>query len=189
MVTHEDTFSGVEIGNYDDSIELSKDLKKFVGDNIFFFCVGTDRMTGDSVAPFIGTFLKENGYENVLGTIDDPVHAVNLEEKIKEIPNDMTVLAIDACLGKSQNVGRLILKSGSLHAGAGVGKELPKVGDYHVQAIVNIDGKESSLNMSILQVTRLKVVLDMAKKITKAIELAYPLNVISFEEEITYEIK
>ncbi|PHA03016.1 spore protease YyaC [Bacillus pseudomycoides] len=183
MVAHESIFSGLEIGNYDDSIELSKDLKKFVGEKVFFFCVGTDRATGDSVAPFVGTFLKENGYENVLGTIDDPVHAVNLEEKIKEIPDGTTVLAIDACLGKSQNVGRLVLKSGSLHAGAGVGKELPKIGDYHIQAIVNIDGNDSGLNMSILQVTRLKVVLEMAKKISKAIELAYPLNVVNFEDE------
>src|SRR5690606_31826424 len=48
-------------------------------------CVGTDRSTGDSLGPFIGSVLlrqKDKGFippsVSVYGTIHEPVHALNL---------------------------------------------------------------------------------------------------------------
>src|SRR5690554_2960893 len=78
--------------------------------NIDIVCVGTDRSTGDSLGPFVGTALVEKQRNGLLpnnirvfGTINDPVHALNLEETSKKIAlsgKNRTVIAIDACLGQ-----------------------------------------------------------------------------------------
>ena len=52
---------------------------------LLFLCIGTDRSTGDSLGPLIGYKLKERRMRNakVLGTLEKPVHAMNLEEYLK----------------------------------------------------------------------------------------------------------
>ena len=54
---------------------------------VVIICIGTDRSTGDSLGPLIGTFLEEVGLQrfHLYGTLDEPVHAINLEEKLKQI--------------------------------------------------------------------------------------------------------
>ncbi|WP_182006328.1 spore protease YyaC [Priestia aryabhattai] len=177
MTTREDKFKGVTIGIYkEDNDKLIKDMKKHINGEVVFFCVGTDRSTGDSFAPYVGTMLEEKGYKNVIGTIDDPAHAVNLEEKMKQIPEGVTVIAIDASLGKQNSLGTLKLMSGALYAGAGVGKDLPPVGDYQIQGMVNVDSGNKGMNQLVLQCTRFKVVMSLAKQLVAAIEEAYPLH-------------
>lgn len=53
LAGHEKVFKGVMIGKYSegDEVQLSKDLKRHVKGEVIFFCVGTDRYTGDSLAP------------------------------------------------------------------------------------------------------------------------------------------
>lgn len=186
MAGNEKVFKGVTIGKYFNEPEkLSRDLQKYIKDDVVFFCVGTDRSTGDSFAPFVGTLLKEKGYENVIGTIDDPVHAENLDERIREIPKGKTILAIDACLGRLQSVGSLGFNSGALRPGAGVNKELTPIGDYHIQGIVNVSG---FMEFFVLQNTRLSLVLKLAKQCVAAIEESFPLHNEEFEEELLDKI-
>ena len=54
---------------------------------IVFVCIGTDRSTGDSLGPLIGTLLEEKSIHpfHVYGTLDHPIHALNLAEKLIEI--------------------------------------------------------------------------------------------------------
>lgn len=178
MVAHTDYFKGVRIGKFDAYKELASAMKKHIKvniDDVVFFCVGTDRCSGDSLAPFIGTMLIENGYNNVIGTIDEPVHALNLEEKIKLIPKEKMVIAFDASLsGNPDNMGKFIFNSGELCAGKGIGKDLKPVGDFHVVGVVN--HSFGNLNHAILANTRLSTVLSMAKEIVKAIEVSFPLE-------------
>lgn len=135
-------------------------------------CIGTDRATGDSLGPLVGYKLKNLTYEQVTlyGTLDEPVHAKNLEETLSEIVanhNDALVIAIDACLGATQNVGCLSLGEGAIKPGAGVKKELPPVGHIHITGIVNFS---SLMNMVILQNTRLSLVMKMADTIASGIK-------------------
>lgn len=130
-------------------------------------CIGTDRATGDSLGPLVGYKLKNLTYDKVTlyGTLDTPVHAKNLEETLSEIVEkhkDALVIAIDACLGATQNVGCLSLGEGAIKPGAGVKKELPPVGHMHITGIVNFS---SLMNMVILQNTRLSLVMKMADTI------------------------
>lgn len=134
-------------------------------------CIGTDRSTGDCLGPLIGTKLGPAlGPEVlVLGTLEDPVHAVNLEEVVRDlyarIPNPF-VIAVDACLGQSESVGFISLKEGPLQPGTGVNKNLPAVGDLHLIGVVNVGGFMEYL---VLQNTRLALVMQMAEVIATAL--------------------
>ena len=59
----------------------------------------------------------------IYGTLDEPVHALNLESTLNKSHSDYhhpTILAVDACLGKSKNVGSIQVGLGPIKPGAGV---------------------------------------------------------------------
>ena len=138
---------------------------------IVIVCIGTDRSTGDSLGPLIGTFLKEKDTApfHVYGTLEHPIHAVNLEEKLREIKEvhfNPFIIAIDACLGRMKSVGYIQVGTGPVKPGAGVNKDLPEVGDIHITGIVNVSG---FMEFFVLQNTRLNLVLNMAKTIANGL--------------------
>ncbi|ABR50851.1 protein of unknown function DUF1256 [Alkaliphilus metalliredigens QYMF] len=141
---------------------------------LVFLCIGTDRSTGDALGPLIGyklcRSLRHYDSVHVLGTLEDPVHAKNLKERIHwiyETYHRPFVVAIDACLGKVDRIGYMTVSNGPLKPGAGVNKELPAVGDIHITGIVNMGGYMEYL---ILQNTRLNLVMKMADTITESIK-------------------
>ncbi len=136
-------------------------------------CIGTDRSTGDALGPVIGSQIIDTipGL-HVYGTLDEPVHAANLTEKIEIITSlhqGLTIIAVDACLGKVENVGYISAKSGPLYPGTGVNKTLPCIGDLHIIGTVNVGGFMEYL---VLQNTRLSLVMNMARVISEALSLA-----------------
>ncbi|UQD53708.1 spore protease YyaC [Bacillus methanolicus] len=141
---------------------------------IVFVCIGTDRSTGDSLGPLVGTLLEEKAIApfHVYGTLEDPIHAVNLEDKLMEIKEKHVhpfIIGIDACLGRLKSVGVIQIGEGPVIPGAGVNKELPPVGDIHITGIVNVSG---FMEFFVLQNTRLNLVLKMAKTIADGISTA-----------------
>jgi len=141
------------------------------GDPIIVLGIGTDRSTGDSLGPMVGTLLTNmpNLPFAVYGTLEDPVHASNLTEKlnlIKTLHPNPIIIAIDACLGYTENVGTITLSMGALKPGAGVNKNLPAVGDINLTGIVNVGGY---MEYFVLQNTRLSIVMQMAQLIAKII--------------------
>jgi len=138
-------------------------------------CIGTDRATGDSLGPLTGwqlqTLLRGTNTE-VLGTVDNPIHAANLKEVYKTITPKLTshpLLAIDACLGHFANVGTIVFQQGPLKPGTAVKKDLPEVGDAGITGIVNVSGL---MEMQVIQNTRLSLVLKMSQIIAHSIYLA-----------------
>jgi putative sporulation protein YyaC len=178
LVAHEDVFKGSKIKGIKTREELVTAMSAIIpshltNEDVVFLCIGTDRSTGDSLAPLVGTYLQGLGYTNIKGTIDEPVHALNLQETLNNLPEDKKVIAIDACLGQFSSVGKFDMINGSIKAGSGVGKELPSAGDYSILGIVNIGG---FMEYFVLQNTRLSVVMRMAKDITSAIVEVFPLK-------------
>lgn len=139
--------------------------------DVVFVCIGTDRATGDCLGPLIGYKLIDMSYSNVhvLGTLDYPVHAKNLEEQLSALKkyNNPFVIAIDASLGKFERIGFINIKEGPLSPGSGVNKALPQVGDMHITGIVNMSG---FMEIMVLQNTRLSLVMNMANVISKGIK-------------------
>ncbi|NIK79286.1 putative sporulation protein YyaC [Paenibacillus castaneae] len=134
------------------------------GRPIVIVCVGTDRSTGDSLGPLIGTNLSKyrSPHFNLFGTLEEPVHAMNLDETLIEVNRRFHkpfVIGIDACLGQVASVGCIQVGAGPVRPGAGVNKDLPPVGDIHLTGIVNVGG---FMEYFVLQNTRLHLVMRMA---------------------------
>ena len=134
-------------------------------------CIGTDRSTGDSLGPLVGTFLEKQTLENihVYGTLDRPVHAMNLADTIAQVKTNhphAVIVAVDACLGQSRSVGYIQVGLGPIRPGAGVNKNLPEVGQVHITGIVNVSG---FMEYFVLQNTRLNIVMRMAEIISNSI--------------------
>jgi putative sporulation protein YyaC len=134
-------------------------------------CIGTDRSTGDCLGPLVGSKidLLQQDFFTVYGTLDKPVHASNLRETLHEINtffNNPFIIAVDACLGRMENVGSIQLGNGSLQPGAGVNKELPPVGQVHITGIVNVGGFMEYMG---LQNTRLNLVMRLADVIVSGL--------------------
>ena len=134
-------------------------------------CIGTDRSTGDALGPLVGESLLRLGAspDMVLGNLREPVHALNLDRVARRISNvdRPTVIAVDAALGPADEIGSIRVRRGGLRPGAGVGKQLPTVGDISVTAIVNVSGEGS--DAQVLQSTRLYVVQELAGLIAAAL--------------------
>ncbi|MDK8181236.1 spore protease YyaC [Paenibacillus sp. UMB4589-SE434] len=134
-------------------------------------CIGTDRSTGDCLGPLVGSRLtrySSNQYAT-LGTLSNPVHAMNLQDTLDQLHlqhPDSFIIAIDACLGQSSSVGHIQVQSGPVRPGAGVNKQLPPVGDMHITGIVNIGG---FMEYFVLQNTRLHLVMSMADMIADSL--------------------
>jgi putative sporulation protein YyaC len=138
---------------------------------LVFVCIGTDRATGDSLGPLVGYKINNLKRKNVFiyGNLEEPVHAKNLDEIITSIyrkHNNPLVVAIDACLGKMENIGHITVGKGPIKPGSGVNKDLDPVGDIHVTGIVNFGG---FLDFLILQNTRLSLVMKMADLVAMGI--------------------
>lgn len=142
--------------------------------DIVLVCIGTDRSTGDSLGPLIGAQLEKEKLKRmfVYGTLADPVHAVNLKDKLKEVNENHEnpyIIGIDACLGRFKNIGKITFAKGPVIPGAAMKKQLPHVGDAHVTGIVNVSGM---MEYFVLQNTRLYTVMTIANTIAEGFILA-----------------
>ncbi len=169
--------------NYQDPLvveKLSQMLAKYLlafnpdgSQPIVVVGIGTDRSTGDCLGPLVGTNLRRlpNLPFAVYGSLEDPVHASNLSDKLALIksqhPNPL-LIAVDACLGQTESVGSITLATGPLKPGAGVNKKLPAIGNIHFTGIVNVGGY---MEYFVLQNTRLSIVMRMAQRISRIIYL------------------
>ncbi|NLM39305.1 MAG: spore protease YyaC [Firmicutes bacterium] len=148
-----------------------------LSDSVTIVCVGTDRSTGDCLGPLVGTqLMKEKARGRlasnvtIYGTLDEPVHALNLSDYARRLVGrehrSSTIIALDACLGRSKSIGYISVKQGPLQPGTGVNKQLPSVGDYHIIGIVNVSG---FMEHVVLQNTRLSLVMRMAEVISRSL--------------------
>lgn len=105
----------------------------------------------------------------VYGTLERPVHAMNLEQYrafvMKKFPRRV-VVAVDASVGNLEHVGYVTLGKGSLKPGLGVSKDLCEVGDIFITGIV---GGCTSFDPVMLQSVRLAMVMRMADCICDSI--------------------
>lgn len=166
------------IVHYEDQLAIHKICDTIVGlfpqpldRPIVVVCIGTDRSTGDALGPLTGSFLQENGLNlfHVFGTLDEPVHAMNLKNILNYIEKNYSnpfIIGIDACLGRITSIGEIKVNAGPVKPGAGVHKKLPEVGHASITGIVNIAGH---MEFVVLQNTRLSLVMKMAKQISTGI--------------------
>ena len=156
---------------------IREELDRSGKDQVLLLCIGTDRSTGDSLGPLIGYQLRNHDLKHirVLGTLNRPVHAMNLEDTLSLVERyyqDHLIIAVDASVGMNDHIGCITLGRGSLKPGLGVSKELRSVGDLFITGIVSGSG---SYDPVMLQSIRLSVVMRMAECISESVCLVEKL--------------
>lgn len=133
-------------------------------------CVGSDLVLGDSLGPLTGTFLKQkdcNAY--IYGTLNLTVSAreVNYaKNELKKMHPNSFVIAIDAAVGKSEDIGIIRVINEGLRPGKGVDKDLGVLGDLSIIGVVSSRSKD---NYNLFNLTRLNLVYKMASVISTSI--------------------
>ena len=155
---------------YDLFVSCEKNFNELV-----ILCIGSDRITGDSLGPLVGHSLSKTSLKStyIYGTLAQPVHALNLNKTIKMLKNKhphSLIIAVDASLGTKSHIGFLTVSQRALEPGLGVHKSLPSVGDIAITGIVNVSG---AFDHFLLQNTRLATVVQMADSIVSGILLAH----------------
>lgn len=135
-------------------------------------CIGSDLSVGDSLGPITGTLLKEklrllNCF--IYGTLQKPItaHEIRYINKfLRQSHPDSPIIAIDAAVGSSGDIGLIKIANHGVKPGSGSNKKLGMVGDISVMGII---AEKSLFNLSILSSTRLNIVYRMANIIAEGI--------------------
>lgn len=174
-----DTKNGFEAAEFAGRLYklIQKEQEAAEKKGVLFLCIGTDRSTGDSLGPLIGYKLtgKQVTGAEILGTLDKPVHAMNLDsyiQMLRDFYSDYVIVAVDASVGRMEHIGYITLGKGALKPGLGVSKELRAVGDLFITGIVGGCGCYDPL---MLQSIRLSVVMRLADCICDSIFLVEKL--------------
>lgn len=155
---------------------ICEELKRLLFTSPVFLCIGSDRVTGDSLGPVIGELLDTAA--PVYGNLTSPVTALNLteaERRIRLNHPQRQIVAIDSAVGSPSDIGSIRVFAGGLKAGEALGKNLPEVGDVSITATV------CSKSAKALSSVRLGLVYRLAQKIAAAVrdccrdKSSYPL--------------
>jgi putative sporulation protein YyaC len=141
-------------------------------EHIYVVGIGSSRITGDSLGPFVGTLLKNCFPEHltVLGNLQSPLDATTLVPELTPITfrRNSFVLAIDSVLGSEEMVNSIVVNGGPLVPGIGLGNILPPIGDCSIKGVILEN--DPVLKHSLL-CTDLHLVYTMAAAIAKGIAL------------------
>lgn len=166
--------------------EITFKIQKYINEeknktNIFdlvFICIGTDRMTGDSFGPLVGSKIEEKLKKhnisniNVYGTLDKNVCYTNINETLEIIrsrhPNSY-IIAIDSALGEKENIGKIIINKEEMHIGKGLNKNKIELGDISIKAIVAKNSKIPNHNFYILQNVSLNEVMKLSNIVANGV--------------------
>ena len=168
-----------EVVNYKNTnayVDICYFLKKYLTADTIIVCIGTDKFIGDCLGPLVGTFLEEKKFPlPIYGTIEYPIHALNLKDRMEEIYKlhpDSNIIGIDACLGDDSSIGDIHVRNTPIYPGKGVGKILPEVGK---SSIVGIVGSLDDCVPFTSKRIRLHFIMEMAQIISSSILYSYNL--------------
>ena len=122
--------------------ELSEELSKHIDYDTGIVLIGS-LVWWDKTAPMIGNILRDKyKIPNVYGTYEDPITALNLEERISNIKHNK-IIAIDSGVRVGNTcIGEILFGDIPIKPGLGIGKNLISVGDVSIVA-VTVDQKRA----------------------------------------------
>lgn len=153
-------------------LNITSKLKKYLKPNKtkpIVLCIGSDRVLGDTLGPLVGTLLKEK-YKiptYVYGSLNSTITAKEIPfttSYLKTLHPKTKIIAVDACVGSLEDIGKIKIKKEGLYPGLGVGKNLPKTGDVSILGILL-----NKNNSSFLTSSKLSLSYNMANIIANSI--------------------
>jgi putative sporulation protein YyaC len=141
-------------------------------EHIYVIGIGSSRINGDSLGPFVGSLLKNSFPERltVLGNLQSPLDAATLSPELSTFTfrENSFIIAVDSVLGNKEVVNSIVLKDGPMVPGIGLGNKLPPIGDCSITGVVLEN--DPDLKNSLL-CTDLNLIYTMATSIAKGISL------------------
>jgi putative sporulation protein YyaC len=128
-------------------------------------------VAGDSLGPKVGDLLisKYSVDAYVYGKTSSPVTGLNCLryfEHVRVHHGDSLVIAVDACLGNKNDVGKIKYSLDGLRAGSALDKKLGRIGDIGFLGVV---APKSANNMASLVSAQTESVDGLAEKIAEKI--------------------
>jgi len=144
-------------------------------------CIGSDRVSGDMLGPLVGSSLREEYHLPcpVYGAVGESVNGLNLEEYLAMIGRrhkGSRLIAVDAALGKGEDIGRIRLKKGGIKAGGALDREGEKIGDVGIVGVVAEEREPKDVYSALLGVP-FDLVEALSKRIAEMIHTALSLSV------------
>lgn len=140
--------------------------------HIYVMGIGSSRISGDSLGPFVGTLLKNSYPEHltVLGNLQSPLDATRIVPDVTTFPfrKNSFVLAVDSVFGSEEMVNSIVVNEGPIVPGIGLGNNLPPIGNCSITGVVLEN--DPALKNSLL-CTDLNLIYTMATSIAKGISL------------------
>lgn len=166
------SYLSVNYCNNSAKLDLFSALKKlgFSAKSDVIMCVGTDSVVGDSLAPMVGSLLKNqepNAY--IYGTLEKPIVAqkvITFYNQIKAMHPKSKIIVIDAAVGNRDDIGVIRVVDGPICPGMGVKKNLGSIGDVGIIAIVT---QRSKAFIESLYSARVGFIYSMASLISQSI--------------------
>lgn len=139
--------------------------------DIIILCVGSDKVIGDSLGPVVGDMLINdlNIGAVVYGRTGANVNSVNIaryDKFIKRYHKNAFIIAVDACLGQQNDIGKIKMKNDGVAAGLAVGRTDIRVGNL---GFVGVVGAISSDNMDALRRVDCDIIVKLAATIATKI--------------------
>jgi len=110
-------------------------------------CVGTDKISGDSLGPMVGSILRSRHVPcPVFGVEGCTVNGVNLDryrDFLARYYPGVPVVAVDAALGDASEVGQIRYRLGGVFAGGALGRRCAGLGNLAVLGVVGPKGEDA----------------------------------------------
>lgn len=156
------------------ALGVTSALKKFIRADVapVIVCIGSDRVSGDSLGPVTGSMLKNKLAMPdvfVLGSLENTITAKEvkyLNAFLKETFFKRPIICVDSAVGSLSDVGVIKISDAPLLPGSGINKRLGKIGDVSVQGVV---AEKNLLSKSALSEVKMGMVYKMSDIISDSI--------------------
>lgn len=142
--------------------------------DIIFICVGSNKITGDSLGPIVGAKLKQKLGTNIaiIGTTETPVNYENIKEindniKIKYL--NPCVICVDSAMGKNADIGKIIVNWGGITLGKAVNNGIYLESHINIKGVVGKEEEEILTNFRELTLVNKNVIEKMSNEVTEGI--------------------
>lgn len=158
------------------SMVLRKEIDNLEISKLFFLCIGTDRIIGDSFGPLVGYKLNKLfiGNENikVIGSLDNVINANNIEKVLKEIKLKYEmpfIIAIDAAISNKTEIGSIIVSNTKMNISSLFMNKNIYVGNVSIKGVVSKNLNNPRNNIRLLQSVPLNRIMVMADCVANGI--------------------
>lgn len=158
-----------------DIVQGMADYLRLYGKPRCILCVGTPGIMGDRLGPTVGSLLRGMSVSiPVYGTVEKPVHGLNLREWVKHTRRMSPVLVIDSAVSRKHRVGTICAGRGKVKARSGIddNDHIP-VGDLYITGVVAEEQGISLLNLIAVNSCPAEIVEGMAQRIAEVLAYAF----------------